>query len=297
MVSLYLRIFHRLHFPEDGRHIPPRVLPQPHRRALDAVKRKPWTAPVLGRASQPLPANTSLTLDRVRWGLRLENGPPLTFTPEHRTVQLHRRLAEAVEKSVHDLKIEPERWTLALSGGMDSRSLLYHLRGAKGLRTVTWGLRAALGKQDSDAAIARRLADQCQRPNEYVPTDADSVSFATILRRFLIAGEGRIDHLHGYMDGLNMWASLSASGRGILRGYDAFGRKPPVRNAYQARRASSLLVTTDYRLPSLLPRELTLSEQHIPLPLRTVSGESLSDCVIASGFSFGHRMLCCSSMT
>ena len=128
---------------------------------------------------QPLPANTSLMLDRVRWGLRLENGPPLTFTPEHRTVQLHRRLAEAVEKSVHDLKIEPERWTLALSGGMDSRSLLYHLRGAKGLRTVTWGLRAALGKQDSDAAIARRLADQCQLPNEHVRTD-DSVSFATI---------------------------------------------------------------------------------------------------------------------
>jgi hypothetical protein len=78
------------------------------------------------------------------------------------------------------------------------------------------------------------------------------------------------------MDGLSIWASLSASGRGIIRGYDAFGRKPPVRNGYQARRASSLTVMTDYSA-SVLPKEFVLCEQDIPPTLSRRPGESLRE--------------------
>ena len=224
-----------------------------------------------------LPSNTSLVLDRARWELQIERGTSLRFTPVDGPTNWHRhRLSEAVEKAVHTLDFDYTRWTLALSGGMDSRSLLYHLRNGAGLQTVTWGMRAALTQPDGDAALARQLAQVCHLPHEFAVMDADSICLSTILERFLIAGEGRIDHLHGYMDGLSIWASLSASERGIIRGYDAFGRKPPVRNGYHARRASSLTVTTDYS-SSALPKEFALSEEDIPLFLSRSAGESLRD--------------------
>jgi hypothetical protein len=53
------------------------------------------------------------------------------------------------------------------------------------------------------------------------------------------------------------------------------GHKPPVTNTYQARRASSLIVTADYR-HSVIPKEFELSEKDIPPALARKPGESLA---------------------
>ena len=97
-----------------------------------------------------------------------------------------------------------------------------------------------------------------------------------MLERFLQAGEGRVDHFSGYLDGLELWAKLAATGRGVLRGYDAFGRKPPVKSDYQVRRANTLLIASDY-LGSPIPPELATTEADLPEHLRQASNEPLDD--------------------
>jgi hypothetical protein len=225
----------------------------------------------------PVPPSSTVMLDRATWTLRIEHAQPLTFRPAVGSAEWHEaRLRNAVQRAVTELGLDPAEWTLALSGGMDSRSLLYYLHHAAELRTVTWGVRGALTAPASDAAIARTLARLCGVEHDYAETDVHADDLPAITRRFLTAGEGRIDHLHGYTDGLDLWARLSSAGRGIIRGYDAFGRKPPVRNGFQARRASSLLVSTDYSA-SIVPPELRLSEADIPPQLLRRPDESLGD--------------------
>jgi hypothetical protein len=97
-----------------------------------------------------------------------------------------------------------------------------------------------------------------------------------MLERFLRAGEGRVDHFSGYLDGLELWSELAATGRGLLRGYDAFGRKPPVKTPYQVRRANTLLISTDY-WHSPIPREYAITEADFPEHLRQEPGESIED--------------------
>src|SRR5262245_48401536 len=106
-----------------------------------------------------LPANSSVLLDRTTWELIVDDKDRHMFFHEvPRTKEEHKTLLRnAVKESVEELSINPSQWTLALSGGMDSRSLLYHLKNAKGMNTVTWGVKDSMGKPGTDATIARQL--------------------------------------------------------------------------------------------------------------------------------------------
>lgn len=222
-----------------------------------------------------LRGNSRIILERDTWKLSVEKGPSLKFQPAQRTRAQHKQaLKDAVKVSVESLDINNSGWTLALSGGMDSRSILYHLKESPGLSTVTWGLSSSVEKPDSDASLAKQLAKLSGLPHEYAQTDFHNNNLSEILNRFLTAGEGRLDHLSGYMDGLKLWGQLSAAKRGIIRGYDAFGRKPPITNDYQARRASGLILTEDYS-SSIIPQTYHLSPQDLPQHLLRQPEESL----------------------
>ena len=55
-------------------------------------------------------------------------------------------LPHALERVFANLELDYEQWVLPLSGGADSRGVLWYLPKGPGLRTVTWGMGAALGR-------------------------------------------------------------------------------------------------------------------------------------------------------
>ncbi len=229
------------------------------------------------RRVRRLAPGSRLRLDRAEWSLETEGGGSLAFRPlDLSYVEYRRAVSLAVEQTISGLGLDGTRWTLALSGGMDSRSLLYHLRGSEGLETVTWGLARSQDVPSGDAAIAARLARDCGFAHRFVDLNARSEAFSDTVERFLIAGEGRIDHLSGYLDGLSFWGDLARAGRDILRGYDALGQKVPVATAFQVRRANNLLFTADFATESPLD-DFSVSSADLPEPLRRQQGESLDD--------------------
>lgn len=143
---------------------------------------------------KPLTASSTILLDRARWKVSVEKHSNLRFTSIPRTKNQHKfLLSNSIRDSIEALNICPSDWALALSGGMDSRCILYYLSKKPGLSTITWGLKESLERQDSDAVIARKLAERCNFPHKYAITDLDVAEFSTMFARFLIASEGRID--------------------------------------------------------------------------------------------------------
>ncbi|MEO9890993.1 hypothetical protein [Aurantibacter sp.] len=222
---------------------------------------------------------TAISVDRKAWKVSLKHNDNYNFedgtsnikTAEEYKIQLENDVTSAVE----ELNIDPSEWTLALSGGMDSRGILHHLKDEK-LKAVTWGLKKSMNYSDSDATIGKKLAAICSMDHHYAEMDYQEDSFPILIDRFLKASEGRIDHLAAYFDALNLWGDLSASGRGVIRGYDAFGRKPPVTNEYQVRRTCNLSISNFDDVEGL-PQKYYITRDDIPERLRQKEGENLGD--------------------
>jgi hypothetical protein len=225
---------------------------------------------------KPVPGNSRVLLDRARWSLIEEFSRDYDFEPARRPQSWHiSNFKEALHDAISELDINPSEWTLALSGGLDSRSLLYYLKNKTGLHCVTWGLKDSLGKRHSDATIAKSLAQHCGFEHRYAEVDMEVEKVSTTLNRYLVADEGRLDHLSGYMDGLELWANLSRSGQGCIRGYDAQGGTRAVSNEFQARWAAALRLTNDYA-QSIIPIEFEVGEKDLPETLQRKTGESLA---------------------
>lgn len=190
--------------------------------------------------------DSRLRLDRRSWEIRNEQRPAV-FSPQDLSRGEHeRRLREALEATFAHLELDSARWVLPLSGGYDSRAILQMLPTRQGLKAVTWGLRSALEDKESDAWVARELARHFGLAHEYLETDLSDEAVETILERFLTAGEGRTDHISGYMDGFAIWKRLHESGcQGILRGDEAFGCRA-VRSDRQVYRNMGLTILSDF---------------------------------------------------
>ena len=174
-----------------------------------------------------LPPDSSLILDKKNWSISIKSNP-IEFTPsELPEAQLERRLREALRGTFESLELDVSRWVLPLSGGYDSRYILFMLRDtvkdAEHVRTVTWGLESSLLIEGNDAYVSRKLAATLGVSNEYYNTDL-SEEPDIVVNRFLLLGEGRIDHIAAYMDGFEMWRRLFNEGViGVIRGDEGFG--------------------------------------------------------------------------
>lgn len=117
---------------------------------------------------------------------------------------------------------------LTLSGGYDSRAVLYYLtKSGVNIKTVTWGLSSAVKDELTDSIIASKIASKLNVSNEYFVTDFKDKSFDPLFNRFLHYGEGRLDHINSFMDGFRMWENLYERGyRNIVRADEAFGWLP-----------------------------------------------------------------------
>lgn len=189
-----------------------------------------------------------------------------------------RRLQALVDDVVGKLELDFSRWRVPLSGGVDSRGLLLALRhaprSAHAVKCITWGRRAAREEPGNDARIARELAERLGVEHEYLVVEATSEPRERFLERFLVAGEGRVDSIGGYVDGFDVWKRLREAGvEGVIRGDEAFGWKRS-RTELDVRESVQLTLLEDI-FGVRAARDLGLSAQRIPEALEKRPDESL----------------------
>jgi hypothetical protein len=170
-------------------------------------------------------------------------------------------------------------WTFPLSGGLDCRTILCLLNDKASLRTVTWGVRSSLKQRHNDALVAREVARHFGLQNVFYDADLSEEPIGDIVNRFLHAGEGRVDHISGYLDGFKIWKTLHEAGsHGIIRGDEAFGREgiadgPTDTRLFAMRHAAMPLWSDFAQLPPL--SRFGLPAQIVPRYLEQRSNETL----------------------
>jgi hypothetical protein len=229
------------------------------------------------RRLRRLDPDSRLTLARGKWQISIER-KPVAFIPSRDPESTHSDLLIRALQNLGEevAALDSESWRLPLSGGVDSRALLLSLLRANSQpRCITWGRQAALSERESDAYVARQLAAHLNVAHEYIPLDLPTEPATILLDRFLEAGEGRVDHISGYMDGFEIWRRLfTANVAGIVRGDEAFGWNA-VACERQVRYDLGLHLLSDYFGPNRLAA-WDLPPQAIPADLQRHTGETLA---------------------
>ncbi|ELY42656.1 asparagine synthetase B family protein [Natronorubrum bangense] len=179
---------------------------------------------------EQLRPNTILRLDRDSWEIENRHRPA-TFETVNRSPKEHyREMVDAIEETFSEWSVSPSSEVLTLSGGYDSRALLHHLSSTHPeIETLTWGTPQSQETELSDADIAQRLAQSYNVEHRFESLETTDVSIETVIERFIQAGEGRIDHLSGYLDGFSLWEGLHTRGtERVIRGDEGFGWIPPI---------------------------------------------------------------------
>lgn len=197
-----------------------------------------------------LEPNASLLLDRETWQLN-KKSKSLNFSASLITPQKSlSRLRDTLINSFNDFQFDTSKWILPLSGGYDSRSIACLLKASgKNLAqidTVTWGLKESLNNKNSDAYIAPLVAKNLGMQHQYLAINTTDENIETVFKRFILNGEGRVDHIEGYTDGFCLWKRLFNSNKqGIIRGDISCGWGK-VTNAIRARHMCGLTLCKDY---------------------------------------------------
>lgn len=222
-----------------------------------------------------LPPDSTFSLDLDRWTARLTCADNAFMTERVDAAAMRERFRGTLREAFEGLDFDYSKWVLPLSGGYDSRGILCMLERKEALRSITWGMEAAMANSASDAAVARRLASSLGVSHEYFHTDLATNSLDDVLDMFVANGEGRTDHISGYLDGFSIWRTLANRGiEGVIRGDEGFGWTR-VSSCYEARKSVGLLLWSDFgNLPNL--EELDLVPQEIPESLHHRKGETPS---------------------
>ena len=224
-----------------------------------------------------LPGSSRLVLERRSWKLNVIREPLGYSTNNVDTARHENNLKNSIEHTFDTLDLNLEKWVLPLSGGVDSRAILMMLKNRPGLKSITWGLRSSLCDKNNDAYIAKHLAANFHVEHSYFQTDVSQSSIDKIFTRFLIAGEGRVDNISGYMDGFNIWKTLYEKGvQGIIRGDEAFGCYP-VKSAAEVFRNMNFQVLDDFSNTDTIRECIATSPQERPTALLKMKSESLDE--------------------
>lgn len=232
------------------------------------------------RRIKRLQADTSLSIDRKGWNISL-NQNPITFNEVNRRTEAHKEvLTNAITKTVEFIEnIDFDQWVLPLSGGYDSRGILCFIKDGIGtpdnLKAVTWGLEESLSEDGNDAKVAKDLAQTLGIQHGYYHTGISSDPIETIIDRFLFCSEGRIDHISGYMDGMDIWKQFYNDNiKGVIRGDEGFGWGA-VSSELTVRISVGCGLCSDFKNLSHIIDECELPTQELPHDLQKVTGESL----------------------
>lgn len=227
-----------------------------------------------------LPVDSFLRLDRSTWSLSVTQAPIEYSMVERREEDHEKLLVDAIRQTVSSLSvIDFDRWLLPLSGGYDSRGILCFINNTIGvpsnLKTITWGLNESLEEKGNDAFIAKELAVSVGVEHKYYKTNISSEPLEFIFDRFLFCSEGRIDHISGYMDGMNIWKQLHDEGvDGIIRGDEGLGELPSS-SELTVRNMAGCGLCSDYKNLESFIGDFGLPPQEMPMELRQRQGEAL----------------------
>jgi asparagine synthetase B (glutamine-hydrolysing) len=236
------------------------------------------------RRIRRLPPDACAALDKASWSLRVERRP-IVFAVRDRTRASHRELLlndlRSVMRSLSESpQISFDDCLLPLSGGYDSRAILCLLAEngvPAGLKAITWGLEQNIHRKGNDAAVAKEVAHSMGVRHRYFHTDLAPEPVEKVLERFIRAGEGRIDHLSAYMDGLETWRKLAEEEgcRAVIRGDEGFGWIA-VSSEMTVRFNLGMALCSDYRNLEALAKKYRFAAQELPSELRRGEGETLA---------------------
>jgi hypothetical protein len=230
------------------------------------------------RRLRRVPTGTRLCLDRLTWELTSTSEGIHYEAADLPEAQHLERLLDGILDVCRDLDLSSSPAVLTLSGGYDSRSLLFGLAHAgKPPDCITWGLSSSLDDPLNDAALARTLAGSYGRSFTYFATDPTGEPMHDILTRLLKAGEGRSEDLGGYTDGLELWHKLFTSGVGaVIRGDAPGWGYAPLVNDFVTRSLENRLTLLDDYPDGHLVRCLDLVPQRVNEHLYRQEDESLA---------------------
>jgi hypothetical protein len=219
--------------------------------------------------------DSRLRLDRTGWRLSVVASPISFLRHASGAAASDADLLQCLKSTFAPLRFDYSKWVLPLSGGYDSRGMLCLLPERAAIRSITWGAAASQRQRDNDAVVAREVASALGVQHEFRATDRADELAQRVLDRFVVAGEGCIDHLSAYMDGFAIWRSLYNEGiEGVIRGDEGFGWTR-VGSPADVLRVVGISLWSDYaNLPSL--ESLGLQPQLLPEELQRGAGESLA---------------------
>ncbi|MCK2047155.1 MULTISPECIES: hypothetical protein [Chromohalobacter] len=226
-----------------------------------------------------LSVDSSLSLDKKSWLVSITQAP-IDFSVVDRETEDHKKLlADSIGQAAESLeRIDFERWVLPLSGGYDSRGILLFIKKTIGapdnLKAITWGLEKSQYENDNDAYVAKELARSVGVQHKYYYTDISPEPLEVIFDRFLFCSEGRVDHIAGYMDGMDIWKQLHDEGvNGVIRGDEGFGELPSS-SELNVRNLAGCGLCSDYKNLSQVINEFGFPPQEMPVELRQKEGEA-----------------------
>lgn len=176
-------------------------------------------------------------------------------------------------------KTMTDTWALPLSGGYDSRSILiflsHHKQDLSLLKAITWGTEDSLNYPNSDAVVAKKLAEHYNMPHTYYLTDDPETDIHGIFDKYFKLSEGRIDHFTGYLDGFKLWENLKNDGIDVILRGDTPFIPYPVYSDLSVRAMNGLTLCSDYSNLHDLAKRYNLPKQQIPVKFEQREGESL----------------------
>ncbi|MDT0649638.1 hypothetical protein [Autumnicola edwardsiae] len=254
-------------------HFDPRVIPW--MISTGTLGRYGWDQRI-----KKISPNGKVIIDRKRWQLQ-ELAESIQFHPSPLPKKNYKNLLEtALLDTFKNLNAitSLKNWAVTLSGGHDSRGILLLLSNTtknKSIRTITWGTKNSLLDPSSDSAISKKLSNIMGTKHTFYDTQKTKESMEMIIERFLINGEGEIDHLAGYLDGFLLWKNMWENGiTGIIRGDEVFGYSK-VNSPLMVKKVVGLTLCQDYKNLKKYPYIQAL-EQKIPDDLVRRDKESLS---------------------
>jgi len=220
--------------------------------------------------------NTRIVLDRRNWQLSEQTASEVDYSfSKIKFKDALSQLEDELNNVFTNVALDHSHDILALSGGYDSRLVLSKMNGFhKGMNTVTWGLSSARFEKGTDAFVASNVARAYGVNNLYFETDIRSNDFEVLIDKYLLAGEGRIDHINSFMDGLQMWQNLALHNYRVLyRADEVFGWLPC--STEKDVRISLDFHFMDDNSNMLSLRKFDLPVQEVPEYLDRMSDESL----------------------
>lgn len=244
------------------------------------------------RHLRALPPSGAVTLDKSAWTLDLRED-------RDRSAEIRRKIRREIRREAPRSRAEhlaaletalaetiapfdardAAVSSTSLSGGVDSRAiacLLRRLHPQTVWKSFSGGPKAAPQTPGTDAAVAAGVAARIGAAHRFIETGASPEPIERRIARFILCGEGRIDHLGGYLDGMALLAALNADGtRVILRGDHGFGWRHAA-SERDLRRSMDLMLCRD--IAALAPhlREFGLDAQRMPDRLARGAQESLA---------------------